>query len=233
METVTNHGGSGPVTTSAKFFRDEKSRTRIEHGDMVSIDDPVKGESHILNVPQKLAIPTTPKPPSPAMPAAPALRGDAQASNCAGSAETTGDEGNCRPRRKDNQRFQSAGQTLRHARRTANAWRTEDARCTRRRSASYAGGARHARCPTNAGRARGSRASRHAANADQRNLDLTGIKVADQSSVTDPKTGATSVTEMKNIKLGAKLDPALFKVPPDFKIAPPPLQMPPAPPYKN
>ena len=74
METVSSHG-TGSVTTSAKFFRDEKSRTRVEHGDMVSIDDPVKGESYILNMPQKLAIPGAPKPAAPAMPAAPALPG--------------------------------------------------------------------------------------------------------------------------------------------------------------
>jgi hypothetical protein len=43
-----------------------------------------------------------------------------------------------------------------------------------------------------------------------------------RSSLTDPKTGASCVTDMKNIKPGAKLDPGLFKVPPDFTIAPPP-----------
>ena len=58
------------------------------------------------------------------------------------------------------------------------------------------------------------------------------LKLPIQSSVTDPKTGNTSVTEMKNIQTGAKLDPSLFKVPPDFKIAPPAVQ-PPASPYKN
>src|SRR5450755_1134364 len=75
METVCNHGGSGPVTSSAKFFRDEQSRTRVEHGDMVTIDDPVKGESYVLDMPKKLAIPSAPKPSMPAMPAAPAMPG--------------------------------------------------------------------------------------------------------------------------------------------------------------
>ena len=43
-----------------------------------------------------------------------------------------------------------------------------------------------------------------------------------RSSVTDPKTGTGCTTDMKNIKPGA-VDPGMFKIPPDFKIAPPPL----------
>jgi hypothetical protein len=39
-----------------------------------------------------------------------------------------------------------------------------------------------------------------------------------RSSVIDPQTGKGSVTEMKNIKPGTALDPAMFKVPPDFSV---------------
>jgi hypothetical protein len=47
------------------------------------------------------------------------------------------------------------------------------------------------------------------------------LKLPIQSSMIDPKTGAKAVTEMKNIKPGGKLDPSMFEVPKDFKIAPP------------
>jgi hypothetical protein len=45
--------------------------------------------------------------------------------------------------------------------------------------------------------------------------------------MTNPALGTSCVTQMKNIKPGAKLDPKMFQVPPDFKIAPPPVKPPP------
>ena len=62
METVMK-SAKGSVSSAARFFRDEKGRTRIEHGDLASIDDPVKGKSFLLNLPNKVAIPAAPKPP--------------------------------------------------------------------------------------------------------------------------------------------------------------------------
>ena len=45
METVCDQGKE-PVTSSAKFSRDEEGRTRVDHGDTATINDPVKGELH-------------------------------------------------------------------------------------------------------------------------------------------------------------------------------------------
>jgi|GEM_PF-2425629 hypothetical protein len=42
------------------------------------------------------------------------------------------------------------------------------------------------------------------------------------STVTDPATGCVMQTQMKNVQSGVKLDPGMFKVPADFKIAAPP-----------
>ena len=47
------------------------------------------------------------------------------------------------------------------------------------------------------------------------------LKLPVQSSMTNPATGTTCVTQMKNVQPGVKLDPKMFQVPPDFKIAPP------------
>src|SRR5579872_3522190 len=74
METVCTHGNS-TTKTSSKFFRDENSRTRIETGDMASISDPVKGQNFVLNMPQKIAIPSMTKPAIPGMPALPGMPG--------------------------------------------------------------------------------------------------------------------------------------------------------------
>jgi hypothetical protein len=51
-----------------------------------------------------------------------------------------------------------------------------------------------------------------------------------QSTITDPKSGATSIMQMKDIVPHAKIDPSMFKIPPDFKIAPPPMPTLPKPP---
>ena len=72
METVNNMGKE-PVTSSAKFARDEDGRTRVDHGDTAMISDPVKDEHFILDKPKKIAIPSAPAPP--AMPAAPEMPG--------------------------------------------------------------------------------------------------------------------------------------------------------------
>src|ERR1044071_2819803 len=77
METVCNQGPQDrqPVTSSAKFARDEDGRTRVDHGDTATINDPVKGESFVLDKPKKLAIPSPAPPAMPGMPAMPAMPG--------------------------------------------------------------------------------------------------------------------------------------------------------------
>src|SRR5436190_22926398 len=72
METV-NTFGKEPVTTTAKYSRDEDGRTRVDHGDTAMISDPVKDEHFILDKPKKIAIPAAPTPP--AMPPPPEMPG--------------------------------------------------------------------------------------------------------------------------------------------------------------
>jgi hypothetical protein len=48
------------------------------------------------------------------------------------------------------------------------------------------------------------------------------LKLPIHSIVTDPSTGCVMRTQMKNVQSGVKLDPGMFKVPADFKIASPP-----------
>ncbi|HLH38669.1 MAG TPA: hypothetical protein VKX39_05940 [Bryobacteraceae bacterium] len=45
------------------------------------------------------------------------------------------------------------------------------------------------------------------------------LKLPIHSTVTDPSTGCVMRTQMKNVQSGVKLDPGMFKVPADFKIA--------------
>lgn len=66
METCTQ-SPMGETKSSAQFFRDEKSRVRIETGDHAIISDPVKGESFTLDLPKKIAIPSPVPPPLPGM----------------------------------------------------------------------------------------------------------------------------------------------------------------------
>jgi hypothetical protein len=56
------------------------------------------------------------------------------------------------------------------------------------------------------------------------------LKLPIHSTVHDPSSGTTVVTQMKNMTHGAKLDPAHFQIPPHFKIVPPSLPKPPKPP---
>jgi len=68
LETATKWK-SGGTSSTAKYFRDEQSRTRVEQGDMVNIHDPGKGQSFTLHPPTKTAFPSAP--PAPGMPSAP------------------------------------------------------------------------------------------------------------------------------------------------------------------
>jgi hypothetical protein len=71
LETVTKWK-SGGTSSSAKYSRDDQSRTRVEHGDMVNIHDPAKGQSFTLHPPTKTAFPGAPQAPgAPGMPSAP------------------------------------------------------------------------------------------------------------------------------------------------------------------
>lgn len=74
LESHTQCTSFARVTT-AQFFRDELSRTRIEQGGLASIHDPVTGLSFTLNPAQKIAIPGIPKLPGISLPKLPAIPG--------------------------------------------------------------------------------------------------------------------------------------------------------------
>jgi hypothetical protein len=237
METVCNHG-TGPVTSSAKFFRDEKSRTRVEHGDMVSIDDPVKGESYVLDMPKKIAIPSAPKPALPAMPAAPAMPGMPKPPTAPAA-----------PKPPQMQEIADLGEKM------INGFKAQGKRYAMPPAPAMPGAPQMPGAPKVPGAPAapgapavpaapavpgapampGAPAAPAAPGMPQMPTSEVWtspeLKLPIQSSVIDPKTGAKCVTEMKNIKPGAKLDPGMFKVPPDFKIAPPPA--PRVPPFKS
>jgi hypothetical protein len=165
---------------------------------MVTIDDPVKGESHVLNVPQKIAIPTTPKPAAPAMPAAPAAPGMPQAPTAPAA-----------PKPPQMQEIADLGE------KTINGYKVQGKRFAMPGAPKMPAAPAMPAAPG---------APPPPATPQMPTSDVwtsPELKLPIQSSVTDPKTGNTSVTEMKNIKPGAKLDPGMFKVPADFKIVPP------------
>ena len=174
MVTVSDHP-QGKVTSAAKFFRDEDSRTRIEHGDNAVIHDPVKGESYVLKMPEKIAIPAAPKP---ELPAPPPL-----------SVPSVPKPG--MPKPEIPQLKPPAMPETDLGEKTINGMKVQGKRFT----------------PPQAPPAEV--------------WTSPELKLPIQSTMVDPKTGAKSVTEMKNIQPGVKLDPAMFQVPKDFKIAPP------------
>ncbi len=169
LETQMN-SGHGALSSTAKFFRDGKGRTRIEHGDLASVSDPVQGRSFLLNLANKIAIPGAPGPPQipgfpPVSPAAPAVKAP-EMKETAGLGEKV----------IEGVKAQGKRYTLPAPGRpqpvTAEIWTSHD------------------------------------------------LQLPLHSSVVDPATGTTTLTAMKNIASGAKLDPALFEIPKNFKTAP-------------
>jgi hypothetical protein len=169
IETLMK-SSQGAVGSSAKFFRDDKGRTRIEHGDLAAIADPVGGRSFLLNIPNKIVIPGAPKPPQlAAMRAAAPLESAGQAPEM----KETADLGE---RMIEGVKAYGKRYTLPAPGKpeavTAEIWTS-----------------RELQLPVN-------------------------------SSVMDPSTGTLTTSAMKNIVSGARLDPALFDIPADFKVQP-------------
>jgi hypothetical protein len=172
METLMK-SPQGAVRSTARFFRDDQGRTRIEHGDLAAVNDPVGGRSFLLNLPNKIAIPRAPAPPELAgIPGAPALAAPS---------------GVRMPEMKETA---DLGERV-----------VEGVRAYGKRYALPAPGKPEP--PT-------------AEIWTSRELQLPV-----HSSIADPSTGAITTTVMKNIVAGAKLDPALFDIPKDFKAQPP------------
>ncbi|MGH9558084.1 MAG: hypothetical protein ACRD30_02520 [Bryobacteraceae bacterium] len=159
---------SGSRSSSAQYFRDEKGRTRIEHGDLASIHDPVAGKSFILHKPNKIALPGAPKIPEfhlPDKPEMPKLPGHEmpQAPHPEDLGEKT-IEGFKATGKKFSFPQPGKPQPLTH-----ELWHSKD------------------------------------------------LQLPLHSTVTDPSTKTITSMRMKQISPGAKLDPAMFQVPHDFK----------------
>jgi hypothetical protein len=182
METATKWG-SGQAASSSTFMRDEKSRTRVEHGDIASVNDPAAGKSFLLHMPKKIAIPQVPQPPMlPPKPkiAAPTPPGAAPAAL---------------PQPPEFKESADLGKKM------------------------IDGMMAHGKEYTAAIPGKPQPMSIQVWTADD-------LKLPIQSTVKDPSTGTTTVTQMKNVVPGAKIDPAKFQIPADFKT----VQPPPAPP---
>jgi len=173
METVMK-SAKGSVSSAARFFRDEKGRTRIEHGDLASIDDPVKGKSFLLNLPNKVAIPAAPKPPQMQFPQTSGLALPQMAGKPPDMKETA-DLGE---KFIDGIKARGKRYTLptpgKPETMTAEVWTSHD----------------------------------------------LGLPL--HSSTMDPSSGTTTITQMKQVTPGVKLDPKMFDVPKEFRLATPP-----------
>jgi hypothetical protein len=181
MQTVCQ-GGGGTVTSAARFFRDEQGRTRVEHGDIASIHDPVKGHSFVLNLPQKIAMQAPAQPPIPALPSMPSMPARPDLPT---------------PQFKPPQMQETAdlGEKL------INGIRAQGKQFTMPAMPALPGMPKPPKPPVT------------------EIWTAPDLKLPIQSTVTNPATGTTCVTEMKNIQ-PAKLEPAMFQVPPDFRIEP-------------
>jgi hypothetical protein len=198
MVTVSDHP-QGKVTSTAKFFRDEDSRTRVEQGDTAVIHDPVKGESYVLKMPEKIAIPG--KPEMPAMPKPPAVP----------SVPKPEMPKPAIPEAKPPELPEAADL----GEKVIDGMKVKGKRFTMPQPPKPPGMPEAPKPPG---------APQAPAMPQPPTAEVwtsPELKLPIQSSMIDPKTGARSVTEMKNIKPGVKLDPSMFEVPKDFKIAPP------------
>jgi hypothetical protein len=214
METVCSQG-SGTVTSSSKFFRDEMSRTRVETGDLASISDPVKGQSFVLNTAQKIAIPAQSKPPMPGMPSLPGMPKPAlpqfqppqmQEAKDLGTKMINGIK--CHGKQFTMPQIPGMPQAPQVP--GMPAVPQAPAVAGMPKPPAVPGVPGMPQVPTS-----------EIWTSHELHLPI-------QSTVTNPATGTNCVTQMKNIVPGAKLPPSMFQVPPDYKIAtpPPPVQTP-------
>ena len=198
METVCKQGNA-TTTSSAKFFRDEMSRTRIEHGDIASISDPVKGQSYILNLPQKIAMPAAPKPPLPGMPALPGMP---QKPNLALP--------QIQPPQM--QETKDLGQKL------IDGIKVQGKQYAMPQLPAAPGMPTPPPLPGMPAKPPlpGMPAPPQVPTAEV--WTSPDLKLPIQSSMTNPATGTSCVTQMKNVRPGVKLPDSMFQVPPGFKV---------------
>ena len=195
---TTSEYPQGQVSSTAKFFRDEDSRTRVEQGDTAVINDPIKGESYVLKMPEKIAIPGKPAPPSmPAVPKPELPKLELP------KPEVPKFE---MPQVKPPELPEAADL----GEKVINGMKVQGKRFTMPKPPELPKPPEAPKPP-----------AIPSPPAVAEVWTSPELKLPIQSSMVDPKSGAKSVTEMKNIKPGVKLDPSLFEVPKDFKIAPP------------
>ena len=207
METVCSHGGS-TTTTSSKFFRDEMSRTRIETGNMATISDPVKGQSFVLNMPQKIAMPAVHQPAMPGMPPLPGMPGMPQPNVTMPQIQPPQ-----MPQPKD------LGTKMIGGIKVQGKQFTMPPIPGMPKPPAVPG---MPQAPAMPG-APGMPAAPAMPQPPTSEIWMSHeLHLPIQSSVTNPATGANCMTQMKNVVPGAKLPPSMFQVPPDFKVAPPP-----------
>lgn len=235
METVCSQGGS-TVTQSSKFFRDEMSRTRIETGNMATISDPVKGQSFVLNMPQKIAIPTIQQPAMPGMPAIPGMPAMPQAPNLA----MPQIQPPPMPQAKDLGTKMIGGIKVSGKQFTLPpipGMPKPPAMPGMPQAPAVPGAPQPPAMPgmpALPGVPKPPAMPAMPAAPGMPQLPTSEIWTSHelhlpiQTTTVNPATGTNCMTQMKNVVPGAKLPPSMFQVPPDFKVAPP-LQ-PPTPP---
>ncbi|HUA85463.1 MAG TPA: hypothetical protein VMB85_16485 [Bryobacteraceae bacterium] len=182
--------------TTAQFFRDELSRTRLEQGGLASIHDPVSNQSFTLDPAKKIAIPGVPKIPGMALPAMPKLPGVTLPSA---------------PKIPGVTLPKLPGVTLPQVPGAQIPKPTQIADLGEKSIDGIKVSGKQFSIPV-VGK------SLPLANEVWTSKDL---KLPIQSTVTDPSTGCVMKTQMKNVQPGVNLDPKMFQVPPDFKVVPP------------
>lgn len=236
METETK-SASGATSTAAKYFRDAQSRTRIEQGQFASINDPQTGKSALLNLPNKIAIPQVPQPPQMNMmqpPQIPPMPGMPQM-----------------PKPPEMQQVSDLGEKFINGVKAQGKQYTvqppqipqkpelpkppqmPQAPQMQAPKPPQIPGMQAPQMPQAPQPPKPPQMPQPPQPRPPMKLEVwtsKELQLPIHSTVTDPKSGVTTITQMKDIVPHVKLDPSMFQIPPDFKIQPPPMPAAPKPP---
>ena len=208
METVCTQGNA-TTTTQSKFFRDEMSRTRVEHGDIASISDPVKGQSFVLNMPQKIAMPSQPSMPGlPAMPGMPAM-----------PAKPNVALPQIQPPQM--QETKDLGQKVINGIKVHGKQYSLPAPPSMPAAPAMPSAPGMPAKPAMPGMPAPPSMPAMPQPPTAEVWSSPDLKLPIQSSMTNPATGTNCVTQMKNVQPGVKLPESMFQVPPGFKVPAP------------
>jgi hypothetical protein len=203
--------------TTALFFRDELSRTRVEQGGLASIHDPASGQSFTLDPVKKIAIPGMPKIPGLPLPQLPKIPG----------VNLPKVPGLTLPKIPGLALPKIPGVQIPGV------------------QAPQVSGVQVPQPPKETANLGEMTIDGIKVSGKQLSIPVPGklesmlgevwtskdLKLPIQSKMTDPSTGCVMTTQMKNVQSGMKLDPTMFQVPSDFKIVAP--KIPPAPQLKT